>query len=844
MTIIQDHKQGPSDPQQLRAVLDQMETCVYTKDLSRRYTYVNDLVCKLLGRPREDLLGRRAEDLFNTDDARRLHQHDDTVLEQGRSVTCEEVLSIDEGQTRHFWSIKQPLRDAQGRIAGLSGVSTDITARKRQEEQLIAVKNHLAATLQAMPDLVFEVDLNGRYHHYHSPLQHLLARPPEQLLGKTVHEVLPPEAATLCMRALNEALHQGRSGGQQFALPLPGGQRWFELSVSRKAGDTEGLPRFIVISRDITDRREAEQTLRSHESLLRAIVDNTPVEYWARDLEGRCIMENALVVERWGSLLGKRLEDTHTRPEDVARWQANNRRAYAGEVVDEEIQYLVGAERRTFQNVVAPVRRDGQIVGIVGFNQDITERKAAADQIRSLAFYDALTRLPNRRLMFDRLGQALVNSARQRRAGALLLIDLDHFKVLNDTQGHDAGDRLLLEVAARLTTGLRPGDTAARLGGDEFVVIVEALDDQVDATRQAELIAQQLQARLGEPCLLQLPSQHRVLSHHFTNSIGITVFEGTDVSAEELLRRADTAMYQAKAAGRNTLRFYDPQLQAQVEARAELAADLRRALEDDQFLLYYQPQVDANGRIVGAEALLRWQHPLRGMVSPAEFIPLAEETGLIVPLGHQVLESACRQLALWARHPATAKLSLAVNVSAHQFRQPAFVAQLRELLTHFDAPPSRLKLELTESLLLDNTDDTITRMQSLKQLGVGFSLDDFGTGSSSLAYLKRLPLDQLKIDQSFVRDVLTDANDAAIARTIVALGNTLGLAVIAEGVETEAQHRFLADNGCHAYQGYLFSRPLPLAGFEALLSNESTVARQALTPLAVPPTRSVGAVAR
>jgi len=573
-------------------------------------------------------------------------------------------------------------------------------------------------------------------------------------------------------------------------------------------------------------------------------VDNTPVEYWARDMEGRCIMENALVVEHWGSLMGKRLEDTSARPEEVTRWRANNRRAYAGEVVDEEIQYRVGTELRTFQNVVAPVRMDGQIVGIVGFNQDITERKAAADQIRSLAFYDALTRLPNRRLMFDRLGQALFNSERQRRAGALLLIDLDHFKELNDTQGHDAGDRLLLEVAARLTTSLRPGDTAARLGGDEFVVILEALDDQVDATRQAEQSALQLQARLGEPCLLQLPSQHRVLSHHFTSSIGITVFQGTDISAEELLRRADTAMYQAKAAGRNTLRFYDPQLQAQMEARAELAADLRRAIEHDQFQLYYQPQVDAQGRIVGAEALLRWQHPLRGMVSPGEFIPLAEETGLIVPLGHQVLESACRQLAVWAQQPAMAKLSLAVNVSAHQFRQPAFVAQLRELLHHFNAPPARLKLELTESLLLDNTDDTITRMQSLKRLGVGFSLDDFGTGYSSLAYLKRLPLDQLKIDQSFVRDVLTDANDAAIARTIVALGNTLGLAVIAEGVETEAQRRFLADNGCHAYQGYLFSRPLPLAGFEALLSNESTVARQALAPLAVPPTRSVGAVAR
>lgn len=438
----------------------------------------------------------------------------------------------------------------------------------------------------------------------------------------------------------------------------------------------------------------------------------------------------------------------------------------------------------------------------VGTLQDITQNKAAEEEIRQLAFYDPLTQLPNRRLLLEHLAHAQAKSARTLNEGALLFIDLDNFKTLNDTFGHDTGDLLLQQVAERLTACVREGDTVARLGGDEFVVMLEDLGtDAEQAGVQAE--------RVGEKILAHLNPPYRIAeqSHHSTPSIGITLFCGHRESLEELLKRADLAMYQAKAAGRNTLCFFDPQMHSVLARRAALEVDLRQGLLAGQFFLQYQSQVDDTGRVTGAEALLRWRHPERGMVSPGEFIPVAESSGLILPLGQWVLEAAARQLDAWARRPATAHLTLAVNISARQFRDPRFVEQVLRIIEQTGANPHRLKLEITESLLLDDIGDAIGKMTALKAYGVGFSLDDFGTGYSSLSYLKKLPLDQLKIDQSFVRDVLTDPNDAAIARTIVALAQTLGLGVIAEGVETQEQRSFLCEHGCHAFQGYLFGRP-------------------------------------
>ncbi|WP_298209511.1 EAL domain-containing protein [Acidovorax sp.] len=455
---------------------------------------------------------------------------------------------------------------------------------------------------------------------------------------------------------------------------------------------------------------------------------------------------------------------------------------------------------------------DGQPQSVLAINTDIRQRKASEREIQRLAFYDALTGLPNRMLLMDRVHQALASAQRRHQGGALLFIDLDNFKTLNDTLGHDQGDLLLQQVAQRLNTCVRSVDTVARLGGDEFVVMLEEL-----SPKPHELA---MHARsVGEKILTMLAVPYALAGYQYrsTPSIGIAPFTGEQSSVGELLKQADLAMYQAKTAGRNTLRFFDPDMQAVVTARAALEADLRSALAQDEFLLHFQPQVRQSGHCVGVEALLRWAHPQRGMVSPAQFIPLAEETGLILPLGRWVLHSACQLLASWQSDPELAHLTMAVNVSSRQFRHSSFVDDVARVLAITGAPSGQLKLELTESVLVEDMETTIATMEALRSYGVGFSLDDFGTGYSSLSYLKRMPLDQLKIDQSFVHDLLTDPNDAAIVDTIIGLSRSLGLEVIAEGVETPEQRELLARAGCQLYQGYLFSRPLSMDVLDSFL---------------------------
>jgi diguanylate cyclase (GGDEF)-like protein len=429
-----------------------------------------------------------------------------------------------------------------------------------------------------------------------------------------------------------------------------------------------------------------------------------------------------------------------------------------------------------------------------------------------MAFYDALTGLPNRRFLMEKLQQATAASRRYLHQNALLFIDLDNFKLINDSLGHAQGDILLQQVGNRIATCMRESDVLARLGGDEFVVLLEHLDtDMTLAAVHAEMVGEKIRAILNQNFRLNS------YDYQVTASIGISLLNAEmQTDTEELLQQADTAMFQAKAGGRNTIRFFDPEMSQTVQARARLETEFRAAIAHAQFILYYQPQVDRHGQLVGAEALVRWLHPVRGMVSPAEFIPLAEETGLILPLGTWVLEDACKRLALWASMPKMCDLTIAVNVSARQFRQKSFVDDVLAVLARTGARPSHLKLELTEGLLLENIEETIEKMTLLQLSGVAFSLDDFGTGYSSLSYLKRLPLNQLKIDQSFVRDILIDPNDAAIAKMVITLASTLGLQVIAEGVETREQRDFLATQGCNHYQGYFFGRPVPAEEFAGL----------------------------
>ncbi len=467
---------------------------------------------------------------------------------------------------------------------------------------------------------------------------------------------------------------------------------------------------------------------------------------------------------------------------------------------------------------ISPVRNGhGAVTHYIVTHDDVSERKKADRRIEELAFFDMLTKVPNRALLMDHMKRAMTASARNRTLNALLFVDLDRFKALNDTLGHDQGDLLLQAVAQRLAAYVREGDTVARLGGDEFVLLLENLSGNMDdAASQTKIVGEKILAALNRPYLLGSAD------YRSTASIGATVFRGGEVSIDGVLKQADLAMYKAKEAGRNSLHFFDPTMQTLVLRRAELEASLCRAIGDNRLELHFQAQVAGSGAVVGSEVLLRWRHPDHGMVSPAEFIPLAEQTGLIMSLGYWVLEAACTQLAKWATRPGLAGLTVAVNVSARQFRAPDFADRVLAIIAASGANPRRLKLELTESLLVHDFDDLIHKVSRMKVSGVGFALDDFGTGYSSLAYLKRLPLDQLKIDRSFVRDVLTDPNDAAIARSIVALAHSLELCVVAEGVDTQAQRDFLASAGCDAYQGYFFSPPLPVGDFEAFVRRASS----------------------
>ncbi|WP_373990760.1 putative bifunctional diguanylate cyclase/phosphodiesterase [Duganella sp. BuS-21] len=449
--------------------------------------------------------------------------------------------------------------------------------------------------------------------------------------------------------------------------------------------------------------------------------------------------------------------------------------------------------------------------GLTIYFRDVSERKAIEAEINRLAFYDKLTGLPNRQLLLDRIEQALRDEHGQ--GGAVLFIDLDNFKSINDTRGHDKGDRLLQLVADRLNDSVRSCDTVARFGGDEFVVLMEELG--VSAKDSARATANHLLQAF------RAPFEVDGVEHYSTPSIGVALFGRESAGVDEILKRADLAMYQAKADGRNNFSFFDPAMQERVSARAQLEADLRRALVNQEFELHYQPLAVVDGKLAGVEALARWRHPQRGLVPPDEFIAVAEETNMILPLGRWVLEEACRLLARWAGDASTSALEMSVNVSTVQFHRPDFVEQVLEVLAQTGARPALLRLELTESVLLTEVESTAVKMQRLRDVGVCFSLDDFGTGYSSLSYLHRLPLSQLKIDRSFIWGALKEAHGAAIVRMIVALGRALEMTVLAEGVETSEQLAFVRAEGCDYYQGYLFSKPLPEHELVAFLARDA-----------------------
>ena len=674
---------------------------------------------------------------------------------------------------------------------------------RQKEEVLRAITDNVGT-------LMFMKDLAGRYLYVNLAYEKLFNITNAAIQGKTDRDVFGDEIAEALLKNDQEVVRAGRTFEVEEQVQLGPALRTYitvKIPVRNASGEIYAV---CGVATDVSERKQAEVNL-----LIAAAAFESQESMMITDAQGTIQRVNRAFTETTGysaeEVVGQKanLLKSGRQDDDFYRemWTAiQSTGSWQGEIWDRRKN---GEEYPKWLTISAVKADDGTVLHYIGSHFDISDRKKAEEKIHELAYFDQLTRLPNRTLLTDRLKQAMLASARSKQHGALVFIDLDNFKTLNDTLGHDQGDLLLKQAALRLTQCIREGDTVARLGGDEFLVLLSNLStSEKRAAIEVEAIAEKMLAALKEKYHLNK------VAFHCTASMGITLFKGRSSSVDNLMKQADLAMYKAKEAGRNALRFFDPHMELAVKERAALEEDLRRAIEDKQFLLHFQAQVSSDGRMTGAEVLARWQHPARGMVSPAEFIPLAETNGLILPLGNWVLETACAQLAKWANDPGTAHLSLAVNVSASQFRQADFVEQVQAALQAAGASPYLLKLELTESMLVDNVQDIIEKMYALKASGVSFSLDDFGTGYSSLSYLKKLPLDQLKIDQSFVRDVLIDPNDAAIAKTIVALAHSMGLGVIAEGVETAAQRDFLAVSGCHNYQGYFFSRPLPIHDFE------------------------------
>ncbi|MDB5796176.1 MAG: hypothetical protein JWP36_78 [Paucimonas sp.] len=799
----------------LNTTLESITDAVYTLDHEWRFTYMNRQAERLFRKPRGELTGKVLWDEFSG-------LYDEVVYREFHRAAQEH-------QTVAFEQFYEPYGSlfeirAFPSETGLTVYFRDITRVRQTEESLRLSEERFRIIAKTTTDAIWDWNLKTDTVWYNENIEILFGYTPDEFaatINLWADRIHPDDRS----RVLNQfyAAVNGRAESwiDEYRFVRKDESVCYVLDRASIIRNAEGRATRMVGSMvDLTEHRDKDARMREQASLLDKAKDaivvrgiDNRVRYWNKGAER---------LYGWTSeeVIGRSVEDMlYENPADFH--EATRHVLETGEWSGEIIERRKDGSALPVDVQWTLMRDDaGQPQSIFAIKTDISLRKAAEHKIQRLAFYDPLTQLPNRQLFMDRLHHAIESSAHNGRVNALVFIDLDNFKALNDTLGHTTGDRLLQQVAERLTGCLKSSDTVARFGGDEYVVLLENLgQDEELAHRFASQIANRILTLLTQPYELENGR------HHSSSSMGLTLFRKHTDDVVDLLKQADLAMYEAKAAGRNTLRFFNPDMQSAVSARVRLEASLRQGLRDRELTLYYQPQVDQHGHTTGVEALVRWRPSGRGTIDPAEFIPLAEETGLILPLGEWVMETACAQLAAWKNQPGTSQLVIAVNVSARQFHHPSFVEQMLAVLGRTGADPQRLKLELTESLLLDDLEDTIAKMNVLKARGISFALDDFGTGYSSLAYLQRLPLDTLKIDGSFVRELRTNPNDAAIARTIIVLGQNLGLTVIAEGVETEDQFSFLSEHGCDAFQGFLFGKPVLVGELEQMLAQNLVATR-------------------
>jgi diguanylate cyclase (GGDEF)-like protein/PAS domain S-box-containing protein len=783
-----------------------------------RFVDCNEQLLQMLGYSRAELIGMqvektlpaadRGEVMANIQDGRESHFEHSMIRKDGRVIRVEA-----HGQTN--------CDDERAvRITALH----DVTERKNTEAALRTENEKNRALLRNASDGIHILDSAGNIIEVSDAFCGMLGYSRQEMLGMHVSrwDAMSNDGGNSegvqrqimsGVRSQFETRHRRKDGSE------------FDVEVSGFPLELDGRSVLFNSARDITERKQTQESLAAREQQWRTLVENSPDTIARYDRNCRRIYFNPAfdrMVEGGAAALIGKTPTEFPGGSNSANYEDKIREVFAtGEGSDFELNWQDGEGRDICSHIRLAPEFDvsNNVVTVMGVGSDITELNAQRETIHQMAFYDQLTDLPNRRLLLDRLQQALASSGRAGKYGALLFIDLDDFKSLNDTLGHATGDALLQQVAMRLKSSLREGDTIARMGGDEFVVILEDLSERpIEAAQQTEVVSSKIFAALNRP--------YRLVSHDHlsTASIGATLFWGHDQPEAELIKQADIAMYQAKKAGRSNLRFFDPKMQHLINAQAALEGELRQAMERQQFHLHYQVQVDRANRAFGAEALIRWTHPTRGLVSPAQFIPLAESTDLILPIGQWVLETACAQLKAWEHDVRACELALSVNVSAKQFHRKGFVDSVRDVVQRHAINPALLTLEITESLLLEHVEETIATMVALRKLGVRFSLDDFGTGYSSLQYLKRLPLNQLKIDQSFVRDIAVDGSDLAIVQTVIAMAQSLKLGVIAEGVETPEQRRLLLSKDCRQFQGYLFGRPVAIHQFDDALKEHEALA--------------------